>query len=39
MRRRTLIVLLVAVAQALIGQVVLANHALAGFPWPLPNLP
>jgi hypothetical protein len=39
MRRRTLIVLLVAVAQAVAVQLALANHALASFSWPLPTLP
>jgi hypothetical protein len=39
MRRRSLVVLLLAVAQTLAIQVVLANKALADFTWPLPTLP
>jgi hypothetical protein len=39
MRRRKLIVLLLVVAQAVALQVVMANQALASFPWPLPGLP
>lgn len=35
MRRRTIVVLLLALAQL----VALANQASASFPWPLPTLP
>jgi hypothetical protein len=39
MRRRSLIVLVLAVAQAVAIQIALANQALADFTWPLPVLP